>query len=107
MPTFQFEAMDATGQEIKDVIDAATEEEAQQTIRQMGYFVTKIAVKKQRGDQVTTLTANEESARARIQDADLVAVIQMPRPGSRRLRSGIAAPSGATTKRIISSTGLT
>ena len=46
MPTYQFEAMDATGQEIRDQIDAPTEEEAQQTIRQMGYFVTKIAVKK-------------------------------------------------------------
>ena len=46
MPTFQFEAMSATGEEIRDVIDAATEEEAQTTIRQMGYFVTKIAVKK-------------------------------------------------------------
>lgn len=46
MPTYQFEAMDATGQEIRDVIDAATEEEAQSTIRQMGYFVTKIKVKK-------------------------------------------------------------
>ncbi len=48
MPTFQFEAMDATGAEIKDVIEAQTEEEAQATIRQMGYFVTKIAVKKGR-----------------------------------------------------------
>ncbi|MEO2012258.1 MAG: type II secretion system F family protein, partial [Pirellulaceae bacterium] len=47
MPTFQFEAMDATGQEIRDVIEAATEEDAQTTIRQMGYFVTKIQVKKQ------------------------------------------------------------
>jgi type IV pilus assembly protein PilC len=46
MPQFQFEAMDATGQEIKDVIEASTEEEAQATIRQMGYFVTKITVKK-------------------------------------------------------------
>jgi type IV pilus assembly protein PilC len=46
MPTYQFEAMDATGQEIKDVIDAMSEEEAQATIRQMGYFVTKISVKK-------------------------------------------------------------
>ena len=46
MPTFQFEAMDAKGQEIKDIIEAATEEEAQTTIRQMGYFVTKIQVKK-------------------------------------------------------------
>ncbi len=48
MPTFQFEAMDATGQEIKDVIEAPTEEEAQATIRQMGYFVTKISAKKGR-----------------------------------------------------------
>lgn len=49
MPSFQFEAMDATGQEIRDVIEAPTEEEAQATIRQMGYFVTKISVKKSRG----------------------------------------------------------
>ena len=48
MPTFQFEAMDSTGAEIKDVIEAATEEDAQATIRQMGYFVTKISVKKNR-----------------------------------------------------------
>jgi type IV pilus assembly protein PilC len=48
MPTYQFEAMDATGQEIKDVIEANSEDEAQATIRQMGYFVTKITVKKSR-----------------------------------------------------------
>ena len=48
MPTYQFEAMDQTGQEIKDVIEASTEEEAQATIRQMGYFVTKITVKRSR-----------------------------------------------------------
>ena len=49
MPIFQYEAMDATGQEIKDVIEAPSQDEAQATIRQMGYFVTKIAVKKARG----------------------------------------------------------
>ncbi len=48
MPTFQFEAMDATGAEIKDIIEAQSEEEAQATIRQMGYFITKISVKKSR-----------------------------------------------------------
>lgn len=53
MPTFQFEAMDATGAEIKDVIDAPSEEEAQATIRQMGYFVTKINVKKARKKAAT------------------------------------------------------
>ncbi len=37
--------MDATGAEIRDVIEAPTEEEAQATIRQMGYFVTKITAK--------------------------------------------------------------
>ncbi len=47
MPTFQFEAMDAKGQEIRDEIDALSEDEAQTTIRQMGFFVTKISLKKQ------------------------------------------------------------
>ncbi|MBX7168240.1 MAG: type II secretion system F family protein [Pirellulales bacterium] len=50
MPSFQFEAMDAAGNEIKDVIDAQSEEEAQATIRQRGYFVTKLTVKKSRKD---------------------------------------------------------
>jgi type IV pilus assembly protein PilC len=52
MPTFVFEAMDATGQEIKDEIEAATQEEAQQTIRQMGYFVTRISVRKEKAGGV-------------------------------------------------------
>jgi type IV pilus assembly protein PilC len=43
---YQFEAMDRTGQEIRDVIEAPSEEEAQNTIRQMGYFVTKLSLKK-------------------------------------------------------------
>jgi type IV pilus assembly protein PilB len=42
MPTFKFEAMDTTGGEVKDSVEAATEEEAQQKIRQMGYFVTRL-----------------------------------------------------------------
>ena len=46
MPTYQFEAMDPQGQEIRDVIDAPTQDEAQATIRSMGYFVTKISVQK-------------------------------------------------------------
>ncbi len=46
MPTFQFEAMDPQGQEIRDVIDAPTQDEAQATIRSMGYFVTKISTQK-------------------------------------------------------------
>jgi type IV pilus assembly protein PilC len=42
MPTFKFEAMSTTGEEVKDSVDAGSEEEAQQKIRQMGYFVTRI-----------------------------------------------------------------
>src|SRR4051794_9993895 len=43
MPTFQYEAMDHTGKEVKDTIDASTQEEAQNLIRQKGFFVTKIS----------------------------------------------------------------
>src|SRR3972149_5086070 len=60
MPTFQFEAMDSTGAEIKDVIEAATEEDAQATIRQMGYFVTKITVKKSRKKAETSTGAKKK-----------------------------------------------
>jgi type IV pilus assembly protein PilC len=42
MPTYKFEAMDTTGSEVKDSVEALSEEEAQQKIKQMGYFVTKI-----------------------------------------------------------------
>ncbi|MEM7313149.1 MAG: type II secretion system F family protein [Planctomycetota bacterium] len=48
MPMYTFEAMDAAGQEIRDTIEAANEDKAQETIRGMGYFVTKISVKKSR-----------------------------------------------------------
>src|SRR5437016_2304837 len=42
MPAYKFEALDSTGGEVKDSIQALNEEEAQQKIKQMGYFVTKI-----------------------------------------------------------------
>ena len=47
MPTFMFEAIDAaTGKEIRDTVDATNENEAQATIRSMGYMVTKIRLRK-------------------------------------------------------------
>src|SRR5262249_16088253 len=51
MPIYQYEATDSTGHEIKDVIEAPTEAEAQATVRQLGYFVTNITVKKERKKQ--------------------------------------------------------
>ena len=58
MPTYQYEAMDSTGQEIRDVIEAASQEEAQNTIRQKGYFVTKIAERRGRRQKKTTQAAS-------------------------------------------------
>ena len=42
MPTFQYEAMDSTGLEVKDTIEAPSEAEAQTIIREKGFYVTKI-----------------------------------------------------------------
>lgn len=53
MPTFQYEAMDNTGLEVKDTIEAASEQEAQSRIREKGFFVTKIA-EKGRGKKTKT-----------------------------------------------------
>ncbi len=45
MATFTFEAMNSSGQEVKDEIEAASSEEAIQKIRQKGYFPTKVKEK--------------------------------------------------------------
>ncbi|HQU45131.1 MAG TPA: hypothetical protein PK867_20115 [Pirellulales bacterium] len=42
MATYRFEARDAAGEQINDVIVAPSEEEARATIRQWGCFITKI-----------------------------------------------------------------
>ncbi|QDU22049.1 type II secretion system F family protein [Urbifossiella limnaea] len=42
MPTFKYEAMDTSGAEVKDSIEATNEEEASQKIKAKGYFVTKL-----------------------------------------------------------------
>jgi type II secretory pathway component PulF len=51
MPKYQFEAMDSTGHEIRDFIEAPSQEEAQKTIRDMGYFVTKLSESEKPIDQ--------------------------------------------------------
>ncbi len=42
MPTFEYEAMDSAGLEVKDTIEAPSEAEAQTLIREKGFYVTKI-----------------------------------------------------------------
>jgi type II secretory pathway component PulF len=55
MPTYKFEAMDTSGGEVKDSVDALNEDEALLKIRQMGYFVTKIT-----GPPEREMTLDEE-----------------------------------------------
>lgn len=45
MPVFQYEAMDNAGLEVKDTIEAPTEQDAQALIREKGFYVTKITEK--------------------------------------------------------------
>lgn len=42
MPVFTYEAMDSSGLEVKDTIEAPSEAEAQTMIREKGFYVTKI-----------------------------------------------------------------
>jgi type IV pilus assembly protein PilC len=45
MPTFAFQAMNSSGQEVKDEVDAASKEDAIKQIRSKGYFPTTIREK--------------------------------------------------------------
>lgn len=63
MPIYQYEAMDNTGAEVKDTVEAASEGEAQQMIRERGFFVTKIA--EQRKGKKAKKTAEKKDAPAR------------------------------------------
>ncbi len=42
MPTYKYEALDTSGAEVKDSVEASNEEEAQQKVKAKGYFVTKL-----------------------------------------------------------------
>ena len=49
MATFKFEALNTSGQEVKDSVEAANEEEASQKIKALGYFVTKLTAVQGKG----------------------------------------------------------
>jgi len=53
MPVYQYEAMDNGGTDVKDTIEAESEAEAQQLIRDQGFFVTKISEQKKKGKKKT------------------------------------------------------
>src|SRR3982750_2887755 len=61
MPTYAFEAMNSSGQEVKDEVEADNSEAAIKAIRQKGFFPTKVkekAVKKKLGKKKETTTAS-------------------------------------------------
>ena len=61
MPTYKFEGMDTSGTEVKDSIDAANEEEAQQKVKAMGYFVTKLTAVQGKGGGAKKKKKNAKS----------------------------------------------
>lgn len=65
MPTFQYEAMDAQGKEVKDEIEALSSEEAVSKIRNLGYFPTKVKEKGGRRRVKTSAKGQTGPQRAR------------------------------------------
>jgi type IV pilus assembly protein PilC len=65
MPTYQYEAMDNTGLEVKDTIEAPSEQDAQTMIREKGFFVTKIAEKGRRKEKTASATKTEVKGKRR------------------------------------------
>lgn len=63
MPTYAYEAMDNTGLEVKDTVEANSEQEAQAKIREKGFFVTKIAEKGRATKKDTKKTKTTEGAK--------------------------------------------
>jgi type IV pilus assembly protein PilC len=61
VPTYKFEGMDTSGTEVKDSIDAANEEEAQQKVKAMGYFVTKLTAVQGKGGGTKKKKKNAKS----------------------------------------------
>ena len=88
MPTFQYEAMDNTGREVKDTIDASTQEEAQQLIRQKGFFVTKISER------------SKAKKKGRPRPRRAAARGRRSRSRSARSRPSSSAPSPASSRRF-------
>ena len=58
MPTFQYEAMNQAGQEVKDEIDAPSTEDALSKIRTLGYFPTRI---REKGGKRKALTGKKKA----------------------------------------------
>lgn len=66
---FEYKALDAIGAKVKDTIDAATQKEAVQKVRDMGYFPTNIkAVDKRKKKNTVTIGAIFEGLTEEVSD---------------------------------------
>ncbi len=81
MATYKFEAMDTSGGEVKDSIEAPSEEDAQQKIRAMGYFVTRL----------TEVAAKKKKDKGKKADA-------------RRKKGKVMTIGGVSTKQLVTFT---
>ncbi len=63
MPTYQYEAMNNSGMEIKETIEAGSEAEAQQIIREKGFWITRIEEKGRGKADKTKVTKKRVSDR--------------------------------------------
>jgi type IV pilus assembly protein PilC len=61
MPTFQYEAMTTSGQEVKDVIEATSSEDAIAKIRAKGHFPTKVREKSEKKAAKKKVAANDSA----------------------------------------------
>jgi len=71
MPTFQYEAMDARGQEVKAEVDANSQEEAVSKIRQLGHFPTQIRLKGRRAVAAETKKKGHSFSFGRVSTKEL------------------------------------
>ncbi len=69
MPTFQYEAMNSSGQTVKGNIDAETSEEAVTKIRSMGNFPTRVKARSGKGKGGSAAADKQEGAKGRRRSA--------------------------------------
>lgn len=88
MPKFQYEAMNAAGQEVKDEIDAQTSEDAIAKIRALGYFPTKV---KQKGGakKAATVAAGPKKRTAKLGKVSVKQLTQFTRQLSTLMDAGL------------------
>jgi len=90
---YKFEAMDTTGTEVKDDVEANSEEEAQKFIKEMGFAVTKLG----EGKEIEDENGGSQTRRSQTSDTALPAMMGIVAAGfgSAMVGALIGGPFGA------------